>query len=345
MGHSSRMLRTSPFLLPATLALIFLAGCGSAEQGEPPADAAHGGSGRQDTSEPPGEQAPVSPADAIRQWQENRDESARSSDLSPFTAVEAYYVEEGVTARIGADDQGTRRDPDPPMDVMAAITYREGEIVVEAVPGAGGPFIHGVDEEGEPVSPGTEVKQPHTLGEEELVGMGSFFLSMSPQSGFGRIMVYDPASPMRDGFGGFEWFPPDPDLQVRATWKANPSHDDVTVGTSRGLEKDFHRAGTFEFEVEGQPQTLVALTASALPEPGDRLFMPFRDATTGKETYVIGRYLGVKFEGEGKEHVIDFNKATNPLCNYSPHYNCPLPPKENTLAVAIRAGEMTYPTH
>ena len=115
--------------------------------------------------------------------------------------------------------------------------------------------------------------------------------------------------------------------------------------TSRGLQKTFHRAGTFEFSVAGTAQRLVALASSAVPEPGEELFIPFRDATTGKETYDIGRYLSVEYEGEGEGHLLDFNTATNPLCNYSPHYNCPLPPKENVVTVAIRAGEMAYPKH
>jgi uncharacterized protein (DUF1684 family) len=47
--------------------------------------------------------------------------------------------------------------------------------------------------------------------------------------------------------------------------------------------------------------------------------------------------------GADAAYVLDFNLATNPLCNYSPHYNCPIPLRENMLPVAIRAGEMTYP--
>ena len=71
--------------------------------------------------------------------------------------------------------------------------------------------------------------------------------------------------------------------------------------------------------------------------------MPFRDATTSVETYEVGRYLTIPFQRAGSPYVLDFNAATNPLCNYSPYYNCPIPPRENRLSVPIRAGEMTYP--
>ena len=73
--------------------------------------------------------------------------------------------------------------------------------------------------------------------------------------------------------------------------------------------------------------------------------MAFRDATTGTETYDVGRYLFIPFAGAEAAYVLDFNEATNPLCNYSPHYNCPIPLRENVLPVPIRAGEMKYPAH
>jgi len=88
---------------------------------------------------------------------------------------------------------------------------------------------------------------------------------------------------------------------------------------------------------------VTALAVSAAPKEGDELFVPFRDATTGVETYEVGRYLTMPFRRQGSPYVLDFNAATNPLCNYSPHYNCPIPPRENRLTVPIRAGEMTYP--
>jgi uncharacterized protein (DUF1684 family) len=86
----------------------------------------------------------------------------------------------------------------------------------------------------------------------------------------------------------------------------------------------------------------VALATSPTPKPGEQLFIPFRDLTTGHESYAVGRYLNVPFKGQDAEYVLDFNLATNPYCAYSPHYNCVIPPRENTLRVAIRAGEMSY---
>jgi uncharacterized protein (DUF1684 family) len=161
----------------------------------------------------------------------------------------------------------------------------------------------------------------------------------------GRILIYDPESPMKKSFTGLRWFDPNPALQVKAAFRPDPEPAAVVVGTSRGLEKEFFRAGTFEFTVDGADLKLIALAGRPRPAPGDHLFVPFRDATTGRETYEVGRYLDVEYAGPDADYVIDFNRATNPNCNYSPHYNCPIPPRENTLSVPIRAGERTYPAH
>ena len=93
------------------------------------------------------------------------------------------------------------------------------------------------------------------------------------------------------------------------------------------------------------PEAQYGLTAFVPPadEPmhGNRVFVPFRDQTSAKETYGAGRYLDLN-RREGNEYVVDFNRAYNPFCAYSPYYSCPLPPGENILQVEIRAGEKQF---
>jgi uncharacterized protein (DUF1684 family) len=81
-----------------------------------------------------------------------------------------------------------------------------------------------------------------------------------------------------------------------------------------------------------------------LPDYADYLFLPFTDATSGEESYANGRYIDLRIKDIGNnQYTIDFNKAYNPYCAYvSGKYNCPIPPAENNLAVAIRAGEMKF---
>jgi uncharacterized protein (DUF1684 family) len=112
------------------------------------------------------------------------------------------------------------------------------------------------------------------------------------------------------------------------------------LGTTRGLLKPMERAAILEFQVDGTPCRLVAFR-----EPGgDAFFVPYRDATSGEESYGVGRYLRVE-AGEDGRTVIDFNRSTNPWCAYSPFYNCVLPPTENVLPAAIRAGERAPAGH
>ncbi len=326
--------------LPVALALGALTGCTSTD---------HRGPGDGEAASRAGVDPAAGGADGtakIQEWQRQRDARARDTVESPFSAVDSQYVNEGVKVTLGADESGIRRDPGKPMVAMAAITFEEkAGFTIDRLPGSAPPRIHELDPEGEPTQPGADLESARVIGDDEMASVGRFFLSMSPQSGFGRIIAYDPDAEARTAFGGFRWFPADVKYQVQATWVPNPRPDEVTVATSRGLAKTFHRAGHFQFTVDGASQSLAALAESPALAPGDSLFVPFCDATTGQETYEVGRYLDVDFLGEGKEHVIDFNRATNPLCNYSPHFNCPLPPEENRLTVAIRAGEMTYPAH
>ena len=88
----------------------------------------------------------------------------------------------------------------------------------------------------------------------------------------------------------------------------------------------------------GEPAQLT-LYAS---DDSDELFLPFRDSTSGHESYGAGRYL--ELHPHGDDVVIDFNYAYNPNCAYDPSWSCPLPPVENWIKVPIRAGERVFPT-
>ena len=114
--------------------------------------------------------------------------------------------------------------------------------------------------------------------------------------------------------------------------------------STRGNQRQATRVGWFDFMVEGKPARLEAVR---LLEPGvgeNDLGIFFRDATTGKESYALGRYVDVKKLENGR-YLLDFNLAYNPACAFSDHYNCPIPPRENVLPMAVRAGEMDSHYH
>jgi uncharacterized protein (DUF1684 family) len=155
-----------------------------------------------------------------------------------------------------------------------------------------------------------------------------------------RVFAKDPHSPLtpeqRRSFRGLEYFDENPGLVITGTVDREIEHDEVRMATSGGEEQVYERYGLLRFRVDDQP-TEVVLYAS---DDSDELFIPFRDTTSGHETYGAGRYLEVHAHGD--DVTIDFNYAYNPNCAYDPSWSCPLPPPENWLKVPIRAGEKVF---
>lgn len=139
----------------------------------------------------------------------------------------------------------------------------------------------------------------------------------------------------RSTFTGLAYFEPNPDLVFRLAVEPI-DRTLIRVQTSDGAERVHEKAGIARFEVAGEQVTLVLYDTG---HPG--YFVPFRDKTSGVDTYGAGRYLDIEPEPDGTV-TIDFNLAYNPLCAYNDAYSCPLPPAENWLSVDITAGERSY---
>ncbi len=153
-----------------------------------------------------------------------------------------------------------------------------------------------------------------------------------------------PQSPIppgeRDAFDGLSYFDPDPDYRVEATARVHEEPDPVEMETTNGPNVRYLRPVTFEFELRGEELTLAAYRQES--DESLSLFVPFRDKTTGQQTYRNGRYM--EFEPDrsltdGDTVTLDFNLAYNPFCAYSDTFACPLPPEENWLSVVVPAGE------
>jgi uncharacterized protein (DUF1684 family) len=170
-----------------------------------------------------------------------------------------------------------------------------------------------------------------------LVKVARFTVRLSHQR-FPALIVFDPQSPHFKDYHGLEWFPPDFDYRFVAPLTPNPSADTTIIMSTRGNARRAVLAGWFDLAVKGKP---VRLEAHRLLEPGvdeKSVSIFFRDATTGGETYSVGRYIDPERLPDGS-WLVDFNNAYNPACATSPYYNCPIPSKANNLKLAIRAGE------
>ncbi len=144
-----------------------------------------------------------------------------------------------------------------------------------------------------------------------------------------------------------QFFPIDENARIKAHFAPVKNAQWFTLPTSGGRTKMYRQYGRLNFLYGGSTQVLYVYQSQALlqdPQHRDHLFLPFTDLTTGKESYETGRYIDLNITDiKGSEITVDFNKSYNPYCAYvSGIYSCPIPPKENRLKVAIRAGEKKY---
>jgi len=147
----------------------------------------------------------------------------------------------------------------------------------------------------------------------------------------------------RSEFGRLDYYPPDPDCRFEIELHEHEEKKMVKMAYTKGDERHFVQWGEFRFRIGDEECVLQAYKSEAEEE---QLFIPFRDATSGQQTYGAGRYLDLNVAtnrtADGK-WILDLNRAYNPWCVYSENYTCPFVPQENWLAVPVRAGEKNYP--
>ena len=145
----------------------------------------------------------------------------------------------------------------------------------------------------------------------------------------------------RDSFVALEYFEPNISYRFELFLEEFEVKEHVQLEDSGGNMRDLLKWGKFGFQVAGEKCVLYAYKSD---EADVRLFVPFKDATSGKETYGAGRYMDL-VEAEckvGDKWIVDFNLVTNPWCAYSHNYVCPLIPFENILKIKIEAGEKSF---
>lgn len=145
------------------------------------------------------------------------------------------------------------------------------------------------------------------------------------------------------GFKAHPFFPVDLKYRVSAQFTVTENAVPFDLPTSSGKTKPYKEFGKASFVLDDKRFIVTVYQSLSLleqPDFEDYLFLPFRDATNGKETYGGGKYLDLKIP-EGNIIILDFNKSYQPFCAYNAYdYNCPLVPEENFLPIRIEAGVM-----
>lgn len=258
----------------------------------------------------------------------------RAERLSRLTAEDGWlslaglhWLEPGEN-RFGSDPSGQVVLPAGKAPALAGFFILEaGRVRVRALPGSG------VSLGGVPI----EEKELRTdaAGEPDILRLGDLRFYVIERGGRFAVRVKDPDAPARRTFRGLDYFPADPRYRVVAKFVPYEKPKKVSVPTAIGTIETMNAPGYVEFELGGRSLRLEPV----LEEPqAAELFFMFRDETSGRETYPAGRYLYAELPREGTV-VLDFNKAYNPPCAFTPYATCPYPPKENWLPVRIEAGE------
>ncbi len=138
-------------------------------------------------------------------------------------------------------------------------------------------------------------------------------------------------------FSSIERYPINIDWRLEAEFIPNEPGRTIPISNVIGQITETATPGKVRFSYKNQVFELDALDGGP-----DELFLIFADGTSGLDTYGGGRYLYIPRAGKDNKTLIDFNKAYNPPCVFTPYATCPLPPRQNILPIAVEAGHKTY---
>jgi uncharacterized protein len=172
----------------------------------------------------------------------------------------------------------------------------------------------------------------------DSVKVGDITVGAIERGGKIGIRLRDPNAQSRREFTGCKWFPASAAWRVDAKWVAYPKPKLISITNILGMKDEEPSPGYAEFTVAGKQLRLEPVIDD------NELFFMFKDTTSGRSTYGAGRFLYAPIP-KGDHVVLDFNEAHNPPCAFTAFATCPLPPRQNALAVAVEAGEKSYSQH
>jgi uncharacterized protein (DUF1684 family) len=208
------------------------------------------------------------------------------------------------------------------------LHLEDGVVRLEPVAGSG------LTVNGEPVE-GNRVLRDDNQEELDRVGLGRLQFYVIKRDDRYGVRVKDPQSPARTEFRGIDYFEIDPAYRIETKLERFDEPRKVAVPNVLGQSVEMLALGLVNLSIAGEEVALLPLVGD--PEETSQFFI-FKDGTSGKESYGAARYLYADV-AEDDSITIDFNRAYNPPCAFTPHATCPLPPVENRLALRIEAGE------
>ena len=264
-------------------------------------------------------------------WHAKRIEALRAPE-GWLTLVGLHWLEDGEYSCGSA--------PGLPVRIISAdIPERFGRLerVGDRVTFEPAPGVEVIDDAKGVAVEGKTTLQSDIKGAPTILRHGAVRLHLIERAGRLGVRVKDSAAPTRLKFKDIDRFPVDTRWVVEARMTPHDKPVEIAVPTAIGDVNMQPSPGRVEFEIDGQ-----TLTLDPVAEVGDKdLFFVFSDATSGTETYGAGRFLVATLRAD-HTLTLDFNRAYNPPCAFTPYATCPRPPKQNRLAVPVFAGEKEY---
>ena len=263
----------------------------------------------------------------LEAWRAQKDQALRGPE-GWLSLAGLHWLTEGAN-RLGAGPECEVALPEGAAPALAGeLHLREGVVTASAAGEAlrlnGGPL------EERPLRTDSD-PQPDRLS------VGRLSLVVIRRGERVGVRVRDPERPAIAAFPGRRWHPLDPAYRLRARFEPYAPPRPIAITNVLGDVAEELSPGAVIFELEGRE---LRLEARSGPDGG--LIILFRDASSGAETYGAGRTLSTP-PPQGDVVELDFNRAANPWCAFTPYATCPLPPPQNRLPVAVRAGELAPP--
>jgi uncharacterized protein (DUF1684 family) len=262
----------------------------------------------------------------LARWRAEMESNLRGEE-SWLSLAGLFWLDAGVST-LGGDESCDVALPASAAPASVGTLVRDGEQVT-IVPTPGVALLVG----GELVAPvGRALRHDMAGGPADRVQIGSLVLIVIKRGERIGIRLWDTQSERRQSFEGRQWYPAQPAYRVEARFTPYETPRTIMIPTVLGDVEESVSPGYVTFTIDGHERTLVPTLS------GGRLFFIVRDTTSGSETYGPGRFLYAP-QAEDGVVLLDFNRLHSPPCAFTDYATCPLPPRENHLDIAIRAGE------
>ena len=263
-------------------------------------------------------------------WRKEREASLKTDD-GWLTVTGLFWLKEGANNFGTAAENEIVLPPGSSPAQAGSFLLNKGKITLRVASGAhlslGGKSVRS-----------REVKTD-AKGSPDVFRIADLRLTVIKRGERFGVRLKDKHSKARNAFTGLKWYPVQESFRIAATFTPYDEPKEIEIVNVIGDVEKSKSPGVLSFSMQGREYRLEPIVDEG------KLFIIFKDLTSGKTTYPAGRFLYAEAPKDRKKAssiTLDFNRAINPPCAFTAFATCPLPPRQNRLDIAIEAGEQTY---